>query len=286
MNDSTSYDEAVEFFRTCRVQFEGHKELYARELCPINGNPERLTSISVIMYRDEEGWKFDEPIVKVIVEGFEREVAEESKTLYLLHDGEAEAREVDSWTRFIAFQALEFFEAVVCEPRELRDGPWRDLLHGAEWSELSDRDRRWRDLLDKAKRLADRDGAWREWLCRASAILDKRTVERPAGKHDSRQSLGQEYLIVSGLIVARKQLPDRGLYVTSSKPRASLVAAMAEAWDISEYSIAKAWRDANPLLRPDRVRRDRRCARCGGDAGKDARRDIHGDLLCRACCLS
>lgn len=284
MDDATPYEKAVEVFQGCREQFEGQKELYARELCPINGNPERLTSMNLIMFRDVQGWKFNEPIVKVIVEGFEREVAEESTTLYLLHDGEAEAREVDSWSRFIAYQALEFFEAVVCEPWELRDGAWRDLLHGAEYSELSERDRRWRDLLHKAKRLADQDGAWREWLCRASATLDKRTVNRPAGRRDARQNLGQDFLIVSGLIEAQERLPDCGLDVTSSKPCGSLAAAMAEAWDISEYSIVKAWRDANPLLRPDRQRKDRRCASCGGVAGRDARRiGEEGDLLCRAC---
>ena len=268
------YENAAEWFRRRHEEYKGLRAHFGHSETKLDvimfpdaegmawsahcGPTETLVIMNAIMFPHAEGWDFREPAVKAIVEGFEREITEGSTTLYLLHDGEAEARKVDSWDRYIAYRALKRFVEVASERSEF----------------------------------VDRDGEWRDLLRRAEAILDKRAVERPAGRRDPRLNCGLDFVIVS-LIHEWHQLrrvqPHAcyDLHVTSGSPRASLAAAMAEAWDIPEHRIARAWRDAHPLLRPDRKGRTRRCARCGKPAGEGARRDgEEGDLLCRACCPS
>ena len=210
------------------------------------------------------GFGFRMPAVRAILEGFEREIAENSRVLYLKHDGETEAREVSAWGRFVAYRALEFFVAAIRECAgvlAVSSSPWIASV------QLCDR--------EIAKRLTDED---RSDFERATAILDARTVNRPRGRFDARLNAVRDSFIVAFL----HELEGCGLPVTSGAGD-SLAGAMAEALDMGTATIHDVWRDAE-LLRPDRRRRRRRCARCGEPAGEDARRDgAEGDLVCLAC---
>lgn len=180
--------------------------------------------------------------VRAIIEGFENDG--NSKTLRVWHHGETEPREVSSWDRYILYRALEFFVG------EIRKNPAQYTVERPDFE-------------------------------RAQAILGKRTVNRPAGRHNPFLSA----LRLSWIGQFLDALQGCGMPVTSSKPRASLAAAMAEATGIPETAICDSWRDTDTVvLRPDRRPRRRRCARCGEPAGDDARRDgAEGDLVCLAC---
>ena len=233
------YETAIEFFRHVQEEYAVRKGLYETF-----ENAYMFQSMNMIMAPHYDELVFQEPAVKAIIEGFERAIAENSKALYILHDGEAEPRKAGSWERFLAYEALRFFVEYV--PDE------------------------------------DRNGAARDCFNRAEAILARVTVNPPRGKHDPRLTGGRDFLVVDLLC----RLEGCGLPVTSMKGP-SLARAMSKAWgSISENQVAKIWRDASPLLRPDRKRRIRRCAKCGEPAGEGARLVGDGgdrDLLCHAC---
>ncbi len=156
------------------------------------------------------GFGFRGPVVEAILEGFERMIAEGSQTLHIRHHGEAEAREVDPWSRFVAYEALKHFVDEV----------------------LSD-DRSRIRIIDEPPRALER----------AQAILAKLPVTRPRGRYDPRLTLRRNAYIVAMLA----ELGGCGLKVTSSKVTSlegeSLAGALAEAIDVSESVIAKVWKD-------------------------------------------
>ena len=113
------------------------------------------------------GFGFRGPVVEAILEGFERMIAKGSQTLYMRHHGEAEAREVDSWSRFVAYKAIEHFVG------------------------LMDAEQRARDADPRAPRIRVVDGDRDSLLDRAQAILAKLTVTRPRGR-EARQNLRRD----------------------------------------------------------------------------------------------
>ncbi|MCY4470740.1 MAG: hypothetical protein OXC08_18650 [Thiotrichales bacterium] len=220
-----SCDEAVNVY-----------ELLARLLAidpdPKGESAERLDSISmggIVSFQDGR-LLFQEPAIRAIIEGFEREIAEDSTTLRIQYRGEVEPREVKPWDRFLVYQALTCFVEKI--------SPLQNQLP-------------------------------REWLRlfkRAQAILAARTVNRPPGGPDPRLNVVRDSCVFGGLFM----LQGCGLDVTSSKPRASLAAAMSKATGIRKSTIAKVWEDAAgvpALARPGKGSRNRTavvtCMDCG-----------------------
>ena len=154
---------------------------------------------------ETDGFGFRGPAVEAILEGFERMIAEGSQTLHIRHHGEAEAREVDSWDRFVDYEALKYFVDEV----------------------LSD-DRSRIRIIDEPPRALER----------AQAILAKRIVTRPRGR-EARQNLRRDNYIVTML----QELSGCGLDVTSLEGE-SLAGALAEAIDVPESIIAKVWENS------------------------------------------
>ena len=212
------------------------------------------------------GFGFLGPAVEAILEGFERMIAEGSQTLHIRHHGEAEAREVDSWSRFVAYKAIEHFVDVL--------------------EVLSDYRSRIR-IIDEPPRALER----------AQAILAKLTVTRPRGR-EARQNLRRDNYIVKML----QELSGCGLDVTSLEGE-SLAGALAEAIDVPESTIAKVWENSplrssqlNAALPPELrmpeslIRRPPReifakgvpCAQCGV-VGKVPKFRADGSRLCRGC---
>ena len=195
------------------------------------------------------GFGFRMPVVRAILEEFEREIAENSRTLYLKHVGETQAREVSAWDRFIAYRTLEFFVA------EIRKIVGRFTVPSSPWiaSVQLTCDHK------IAERLTDE---LRSDFERATAILAARTVNRPRGQYDARLGAVRGSNIATFL----HELKDCGLDVTSLAG-ASLAGAMAEAFDIPERTIQAAWNAAPTWFRPDMRPRERfadiPCARCG-----------------------
>ena len=228
-----SYGQAVDAYRFLA-------RLLAIELGPEREDPERVDSMGALVSFQDGAYWIQEPVVRVIVEGFEREIAEDSATLYIVHDGEAEPRKVEPWKRFRVYQSLAAFVEAI-SPRE---------------NELPDE--------------------WRRLFERAQAVLDKRTVNRPRGGPDPRLNVARDSCVLGGL----SMLQDLGLTVTSSKPRASLAAAMSEAMDIPESTIAKVWENAAgvpALARPGKGSRNRPdvvpCMECGAPVERERLRE-------------
>ena len=162
------------------------------------------------------GFGFRGPAVKAIIEGFEREIAEGSDAaLYIRHHGEAEARKEDSWSRFIDYEALEYFVG------------------------LMDAEQRARDADPRAPRIRVVDGDRDSLLDRAQAILAKLTVTRPRGRYDPRLTLRRDNYIV----IMLHDLSGCGLEVTSLEGE-SLAGALAEVIDVPESTIAKVWENS------------------------------------------
>ena len=138
-----THGEAVEVFRRIGAK---HVDPYSVWFPDLSKDPVLLSSVNMICAPDRGGVYFRELAVRAIIEGFERSIAENSNVLYILYDGEAEAREVGSWERFLAYEALRFFMENV--PGE------------------------------------DRNSTVRDCFDRAEAILARVTVNRPQGRHD------------------------------------------------------------------------------------------------------
>ncbi len=156
------------------------------------------------------GFGFRGRAVEAILEGFERMIAEGSDALHIRH-GEAEVREEDPWSRFVAYEALKHFVG------------------------LMDAEQRARDADPRAPRIRVVDGDRDSLLDRAQAILAKLTVTRPRGR-EARQNLQRNAYIVIRLA----ELGGCGLDVTSSKDE-SLAGALAQTIDVPESTIAKVW---------------------------------------------
>ena len=232
-----AYKLAVEAYKLLAPFYESYASDWD------SGDSERWTFLAMTCAPCGGGrFVFREPAVRGIIEGFEREIAEDSSALYIVHDGKAEAREVTSWERFLCYGALEFFV---------------------------------KNIPDE-----DRNGALRDCFERAQAILNNNelTVNRLKGRNPTANAAHHDCICTF-----LRRLENCGLPVTSLDGP-SLTKAMDKAWGISEHTIAKSWRDASPLIRPNRPRRVRRCAGCGNPAGEGARRDgTYLDLFCRAC---
>ncbi len=194
------------------------------------------------------GFEFRMSAILTIIEGFEREIAEDSQVLYLRHIGEMEAREVSAWDRFVAYQSIEYFVTTI-------GGCLRQIASpSSPWIvdvQLSDQ--------EIAQRLT---GEERSYFQRATAILAARTVDRPRGRHDPRPGAVRDSLIITFL----HELSGCGLDVTSLCGD-SLAAAMSEAMGISERTISRVWEAAPAWLRSDKRSRKRYadvpCAQCG-----------------------
>ena len=217
---------------------------------------------------------FRGPAVKAILEGFERALAEGSQTLHIRHHGEAEAREVDPWSRFVAYEALKHFVHV------------RQARTEGELEVFSDYRSRIQ-IIDEPPRALER----------AQAILAKLTVTRPRGRYDARLTLRRGGYIFTML----KALEGCGLPVTS-RDGGSLAGALAETIDVSRSTIAKVWKDwplrssqLNAALPPDlrmpesTIRHPREpyavdvpCAQCG-NAGRVPKYRAEGSRLCLVC---
>ena len=192
-------DEAVEAYKLVAPLYAPHMtdEEAARQAA-MNAIACRLESGEIV---------FRGPAVEAILEGFERMIAEGSQTLHIRHHGEAEARKVDSWDRFVDYEALKYFVDEV----------------------LSD-DRSRIRIVDEPPRALER----------AQAILaaNKLTVTRPRGR-EATQNLRRDNYIVTML----QKLSGRGLDVTSLEGE-SLAGALAEAIDVPESTIAKVWENS------------------------------------------
>ena len=68
------YDDAVDAYRFLA-------RLLAIELGPEQEDPERVDSMGALVSFQDDAYWIQEPVVKAIVEGFEREIAEDSATL-------------------------------------------------------------------------------------------------------------------------------------------------------------------------------------------------------------
>ena len=230
----------------------------------------RQAAMNAIAFRLESGgFVFRGPAVKAIIEGFEREIAEGSDALYIRHHGEAEAREEDSWSRFIDYEALEFFSAVLSACR---------ITEGEMGSDF----------------------------VRAQAILAKLTVNRPRGRHDPRLTLWRDNYIVimlrelegCGLTVTSRRgdsLAGALADVLGMKKR-----AIRKVWGDSELRIILAEhigfirhsrKEApfNPALEPvdpalPNIIPDVQCAKCGKAGKVPMYRTIEGGSgLCTDC---
>ena len=207
--------------------------------------------------RETGGFGIRGEAVRSIVEGFERGIAENSCTLYLKHDGEAEARGVPAWDRFITYRTLAHFVGV-----------------------LSSHEHAGRSIV----------GELRDWFDRAQAILAARTVNRPRGRYDARLNAHRDQFVFLFL----DALQDCGLPVTARDGKPSLACAMSSAFNMPERTIRDVWTEAPEAVRggkPSRGTSDDPlfaprvpCAQCG-HAGKVPvyRTRESGTRLCTDC---
>ena len=96
-----SYNEAVDAYRFVAPLLSEPAPEYAEQRAILNA--------ITFPCSETGGFGFRVPAVRAILEGFERQISEESTTLNFQHEGEAAAREVSAWDRFVAYRALEFF---------------------------------------------------------------------------------------------------------------------------------------------------------------------------------
>ena len=212
-NIALTQDEAVEAYKLVAP-------LYAPDMTKEEAALQAVLNAIAFSCFETGGFGFRGPAVEAILEGFERMIAEGSQTLHIRHQGETEAREVDPWSRFVAYEALKHFVG------------------------LMDAEQRARDADPRAPRIRVVDGDRDSLLDRAQAILaNKLPVTRPRGRYDPRLTLRRNAYIVAMLA----ELGGCGLKVTSSKVTSlegeSLAGALAEAIDVSESVIAKVWKD-------------------------------------------
>ena len=173
------YDDAVDAYGFLA-------RLLAIELGPEREDPERVDSMGALVSFQNGECRIQEPVVRAIVDGFEREIAEDSATLYISHRGETEPREVSAWDRFRAYQQIACFVETISPLENELPGEWRRLFK------------------------------------RARAILDQRTVNRPPGGPDPRLNVVRDSRVLGGLFV----LQGCGLGVTSRNPRATPARAL------------------------------------------------------------
>ena len=227
-----SHSEAVEAYRLVAPLLTEPDPQYA----------ERRAVMNAITYPCFEtgGFGIRGEAVRSIVGGFEREIAEGSTTLYLPHDGEAEAREVGAWDRYIAYRALAHFV---------------DVLSSHEHAGFS--------IV----------GELRDWFDRAHTILATRTDNRPPGRYDARLNAHRDQLILTSLDALR----GCGLDVTARNGNPSLTCAMVSAFNMPSRTIRDVWTKAPETVRGDKPSRSTSddplfaprvpCAQCGR-AGK------------------
>ena len=138
--------------------FEAYKlvaPLYAPDMTPDEAAREAAMNAICFPCFETGGHGFREPAVKAILEGFERMIAEGSQTLHVRHIGEAQAREVDPWTRFVLYIAVDLFVLVVGSNGTPPPGEVRQDFE------------------------------------RAQAILGAVSVPRPRGRSDPRRTVGE-----------------------------------------------------------------------------------------------
>ena len=102
-------------------------------------------------------------------------------------------------------------------------------------------------------------------------------LRRPPGRYD-----GREKDVRDGCYLhLMRMLEWFGLLVMNpdGKPGAG-AKAMAARFGLSSARVVDIWK-----IRPERLQRHQRCARCGGPAGAGSVRDPEGDRLCRECAL-
>ena len=151
------YDQAVDAYRFLA-------RLLEIELVPEREDPKRVDSMGALVSFQDGAYWIQEPVVRAIVEGFEREIAEDSATLCILHHGEAEPREVGPWERFRVYQSLAAFVETI-SPLE------NELL-----------------------------GEWRRLFKRAQAVLDNRAVNPTRGR-DPRENVVRDSRVLGGLSI-------------------------------------------------------------------------------------
>ena len=242
-----SYNDAVETYRFVAplLSEPDPESTDYRQWCELRAILAAITN----PHFETGGFCFAMVAVRAIIEGFEREIDENSETLRVRHHGETEPREVSRWDRYILYRALEFFVGVIGEE------PAQYTVERPEFE-------------------------------RAQAILGALTVNKPQGPHDPRSNGARDTFIVLFL----GELEGCGLDVTSSKPRASLVAAMSEVTDIPESTIAKVWEGAAgvpALTRPGKGSRNRAaavlCLECGAPVERERLRQGRSRDRCDAC---
>ena len=150
--------------------------LYAPDMTPDEAAREAAMNAICFPCFKTGGYGFREPAVKASLEGFERMIAEGSQTLHVRHIGEAQAREVDPWTRFVLYIAVDLFVLVVGSNGTPPPGEVRQDFE------------------------------------RAQAILGAVSVPRPRGRSDPRRTVRRNTYIVTMLV----ELEACGLPVTSS----------------------------------------------------------------------
>ena len=150
-----THDEAFEAYKLVAP-------LYAPDMTPDEAAREAVMN-AICFPCKTGGYGFREPAVKAILEGFERMIAEGSQTLHVRHIDEAQAREVDPWTRFVLYIAVDWFVHVVGNNGTPPPGEVRQDFE------------------------------------RAQAILGAVSVTRPRGRHDPRLTLRRNTYIVTML---------------------------------------------------------------------------------------
>ena len=149
-------DEAVEAYKLVAP-------LYAPDMTDKEEEAALQADMNAIACRLESGEiVFRGPAVEEILEGFEGMIAKGSDALYI-----TEARgEEDSWSRFVAYKAIEHFVDVLSDDR----------------SRIR--------IIDEPPRALER----------AQAILAKLTVTRPRGRYDARLTLRRNGYIVYPIV--------------------------------------------------------------------------------------
>ena len=221
-------------------------------LCVSNLDPEfadlcAITSMICFPCKETGMFGFLEPAIKAILDGFEREIVEGGSEFLINYEGEDAPRQVDKWSRYVAYRALEHF--VECHSLSGVD-PADELPHAVE---------------------------------RAQTVLANRTVNRPRGPYDPRQYVARDTFIW----ICLKELEDCGLPVTAREARPSLANALARATSISAAIIAKAWRDAPFRIGRHSRQLFVPCANCGElirkiEAGLDYESG-RVEPLCKSC---
>ena len=253
--------EVLEALAISRFRCEEYRRRFEEDGVPISTNEAvnaygfvpRLLEIEPRPAEDIAYLASREPQIRAIVEGFEREIAEDLQTLYLLHIGEAKARKVGPWERFLAYITLKYFVGVVVAFARITGRTMADELQ---------------DLVE-----------------RAQAILNARTVNKPRGRHDPRSNGIRD----SSFVVFLRSLEGYGLDVTSLDG-ASLAGAMSEATGIPKRTISRVREEAPSWLRGDKRSRKRfayvPCARCGSLKVPTWRARRGDNPLCDQCSLA